>query len=54
MIDNLEEVNITTRNSLSSNELDKSAYGVRHTYQRPAITDYISDIGITWGDFQND
>ena len=54
LIDNLEEVNIATRNSPSGNKLDKSAYGVRHTYLRPAFTDYIPDLGITWGDFQND
>jgi hypothetical protein len=54
MIGNLEEVNIATRNSPSENELDKSAYGIRYTYPRPVDTDFIPDIGTTWGDFQND
>ena len=54
MIDNLEEVNLATRNSPSGNELDKSAYGIRYTYPRPETADYIPDVGITWGDFQND
>lgn len=54
MIDNLEEVNLATRNSPSGNELDKSAYGIRYTYPRPEAADYIPDVGITWGDFQND
>jgi len=53
MIDNLEEVNLATRNSPSGNELDKSAYGIRYTYPRPEAADYIPDVGITWGDFQN-
>ena len=54
MIDNLEEVNLATRNSPSGNELDKSAYGIRYTYPRPEAADYIPDVGITWDDFQND
>lgn len=54
MIDNLEEVNIATRNSPSGSKLDKSAYGIRYTYPRPEATDYLPDVGITWGDFQND
>ena len=54
MIGNLEEVNIATRNSPSENELDKSAYGIRYTYPRPVDTDFIPDIGTTWGDFQKD
>jgi len=54
MIDNLEEVNLATRNSPSGNELDKSVYGIRYTYPRPEAADYIPDVGITWDDFQND
>ncbi|MDR1539522.1 MAG: DUF4825 domain-containing protein [Clostridiales bacterium] len=53
LIDNLEEVNFAFRSTIGGLELDKAAYTSRISLSKEQVAEFISDMGLTWEDFQN-